>query len=258
MTYLIIAGALAFILSLLFVPGIARRRRMSRKAHADYASSRGTLHARQLHAAVKKHGLALPVLVRERDQLTATMESLTRSELIELRQALTTALVNGPLAEVRGIGPTLRDRIVEDCFDGTLESLNHAHRVQGVGEETASDIRSWARAIQNQIPARLKGEFDGKDEILARYGQRRLEIRSRRTELDEIIDARRATLTLAKDKLAVLELVTPATYRAALDGDVAAAERVTAHTLGAFPEWEQEPVWFRDITGESEGSPHGV
>jgi superfamily II DNA or RNA helicase len=31
-----------------------------------------------------------------------------------------------------------------------------------------------------------------------------------------------------------------------------------AHTLGAFPEWEQEPVWFRDITGESEGSPHGV
>ena len=258
MFYLIIGGAFAFALFLLQVPRMLARRRVSKKAHADYARCRGTLHARQLRAGIKKHELALSPLSLERSRIGDALDSLSREEIKELRRALAASLVQGPLAEVRGIGPKLRDRIVEACFDGTLGSLKEAQQVPGVGEEMATDIRVWIQQTQSRLPQLLKGDFDGKGEILAAVGQRRDELNVCRNELEQILDARRDLLSQASEKLASLRLVTPTTYRAALQGDVEAAERVAAHTLGAYAEWESAPTWFTDITSEPDRNLHEV
>jgi small-conductance mechanosensitive channel len=247
MTYLIAGGAIAFVLFLFRVPGLLASRRITRKAHTDYAACRGTVHARQLRSAIERHEAALRPLFQERNRIGAALDSLARTELKELRQALTRHLVDGPFVEVRGVGPKLKERIVEACFDGTLESLIQAQHVPGVGEEKAVDIRAWVQETQNKMPQLLKGVFDGKAEIQDRYGRRRNDLTSRRIELDQVLATRRALLEKASEKLTVLELVTPALYRAALQGDVHAAERVAAHTLGAFPEWAPEPTWFTAI-----------
>jgi len=250
MTYLIIGGGLAFVLFLFRVPSILGRRQVTKKVHADYAHCRGTVHARQLRSGIKKYETSIPPLVRERDKINADLESLSRTEVQDLRRALEVALAHGPLAEIRGIGPKLRDRIVEDCFDGTLESLKGAQHVPGVGAEKADDIRAWILELHGKIPQLLKGDFKGKAEVLFAYGQQRDELLARQRELDKIINTRRDLVALVKGKLAVLELTTLSTYRSALQGDTQAAERVATHTLGAFPEWESEPTWFRDITSD--------
>lgn len=258
MIYLIIGGGLAFVLFGLQVPRMSARRRISKKAHADYARCRGTLHARQLHAGTQKHELALKPFAVERGRIGDALDAVAREEVKELRRALEADLVHGPLAEVRGIGPKLRDRIVEACFDGTLDSLKDAQRVPGVGAETAADIQAWVQQTKNRLPQLLKGDFGGKEEILSTFVQRRGELVARRTKLDQILQSRRSLLSQAGEKLASLQLVTPTTFRAALQGNPEAAERVAAHTLGAFPEWETTPVWFTEITAEPDRNLHEV
>lgn len=252
MTYLIIGGALAFIVLMLRIPGVVGRRRITNKVQSDYARCRGTIHARQLHAGIKKHEASIPPLIRERDMISKQLESLSRTETKDLRRALEAALAHGPLAEVRGIGPKLRDRIIDACFDGTLQSLGQAEHVSGVGEEKAEDIRSWIQELHGKIPQLLKGDFKGKAEVLFAYGKQRDELLRQQQALDTAINARRDLVAQVKGKLATLELTTLSTYRAALEGDEQAAERVAAHTLGAFPEWESEPPWFQAITSDPE------
>lgn len=252
MTYLIIAGALSFVLFLLRVPTLMGNRRIARKAHADYARCRGTIHARQLRAGIRRHEVALRPLAAEREKIGAAIKLLAQNELKDLRRALAIHLANGSLAKVRGIGPKLKDRIVEACFDGTLESLLQAQHVQGVGKETTVDIREWVQEMQKRMPQLLQGNFDGKMEVQAAVEQQRTELGVRRNKLDRIIHARRDLLSQASQTLASLELITPAIFRAALKGDTAAAERVAAQTLGAFPEWEPAPKWFAELTSDPE------
>ena len=258
MIYLIIGGGLAFVLFFLQVPRMLARRRVSRKAHADYARCRGTLHARQLRAGIKKHEAALSPLVLEQGRVAAEIDSLAREEVKELRRALAEYLVHGPLAEVRGIGPKLRDRIVKTCFTGTLESLKEAQQVPGVGVEMTADIQTWIQQTQNRLPQLLKEDFTGKEEIQAAVGQRRDELTARRAVLDRTLKERRDLLTQASEKLNHLELVTPTTYRLALQGDSEAAERVAAHTLGAYSEWEAAPAWYAVITSDPDWKLHEV
>jgi len=258
MTYLIIGGALAFGLFLISMPRMLALRRVTKKAHADYARCRGTRHARQLRAGIKRHKLAVRNLVLERDTISNALDSLAREEMKELRQALEKHLAHGPLAEVRGIGPKLRDRIVDECFTGTLTSLKNAQKVPGVGADTAQDIRTWVQETQQRMPQLLKDSFDGKQEIVDAVEQRRSNLLSRRAGLDRALNAQQDLLSTATKKLATLELVTPAMYRTALLGDAAAAEKVAAHTLGVFPEWETEPNWFRDIVKDPDKGLHEV
>lgn len=252
MTYLYIGGALAFGLFLLWTPKALTWRRVTKKAHADYASCRGTLHARQLRVGITKHELALRSLIVERNRMDDAMDSLARCELNELRQALASSLVNGPLSEVRGVGPKLRDRIAEGCFNGTLESLNEVQLIPGVGLDMARDISAWVQQMRNRVPELLRGDFEGKAAIQEAYNQQRDDLVASRSQLENTIQSRRDMLSQAKRKLIVLELATPAVYRQALQGDAEAAERVATHTIGVFPEWEPAPEWFAELTSEPE------
>ncbi len=96
----------------------------------------------------------------------------------------------------------------------------------------------------------LQGEFDGKQEVRAKYEQHHNALSTRRTELDQIIRTRRAIVSRASQELEPLKSVTPAHFRAALHGDAKAAARVAAHAIGAFPEWAPTPKWFSDIMSE--------
>jgi hypothetical protein len=252
MIFLTIGGAFAFVLFLLWIRTAMARRRVTKKAHADYASCRGTLHARQLRAGITKHELALRSLTVEQNRMDSTIESLERCELNELRQALARSLVNGPLSEVHGVGSRLRDRIVETCFDGTLESLNEVQQVPCVGPDMALEISTWVQQMTNRLPELLKNGFEGKAAIKEVYDRQRSDLAAQRIQHEQTIQSMRDMLSHAKRKLTNLELATPAVYRRALEGDAEAAERVAAHTIGVFPEWAPAPEWFAELVREPE------
>lgn len=228
------------------------RRSVTKRAHADYASSRGTLHARKLRAGITKHELALRSLTVEQSRMDSIIESLAQCELNELRQALARSLVNGPLSEVRGVGSRLKDRIVEICFDGTLESLNEVQQVPGVGPDMTLEIGTWVQQMRNRLPELLKKDFEGKATIQEAYDRQRSDLAAQRSQVAQTIQSIRDMLSHAKRKLTTLELATPAVYRRALEGDAEAAERVATHTIGVFPEWAPAPKWFAELVREPE------
>ncbi len=258
MTYWIIGGALVLVAAVIWFRLAWVQRRVNKKAHADYSLSRGTLHARQLHAGIAKTEISVRPLIVERERITAAIDALARNELQQLREALASALVDTVLPEIRGIGTRLKDRIVEACFDGTLESLNDVQHVPGVGADTALAIQTWIQGLQNQLPQLLKDDFEGKTEILERFGADRAALRAKRVQLERAIQQKTDMLTQAKLKLTTLENATPAMYRRALLGDVRAAERVAAHTIGVFPEWEDAPEWFDQLIADAERDRNGA
>jgi len=257
MTYLMIGGALVFAAGMMWLRLMWVRRRVSKKAHADYARSRGTLHARQLHAGIADTEMTLRPLIVERERIAASLDALARSELNELRQALASALVNNVLPDIRGVGTRLKDRIVESCFDGTLESLLDVQTVSGVGSEMAQDIQRWVQGLQNRIPQLLKADFEGKAQIRERFDVERSSLKTKHSQIERAIRQKTDVLAQAKLKLATLETATPAVYRRALLGDSQAAERVAAHTLGVYPEWEVAPKWFSVLVDETECETNG-
>lgn len=258
MTYGIIGGALVLAAAVIWLRLAWVQRRVSKKVHADYARSRGTLHARQLLAGIAKTEIALRPLIVERQRITAAIDALGRNELKQLRQALASALVDTVLPEIRGVGARLKDRMVEACFDGTLESLHDVQHVPGVGADTALAIQNWIQGLQNRLPQLLKDDFEGKAEIVEHFGQERAALKAKRDQLERAIQQKTDMLTQAKLKLTTLESTTPALYRRALLGDGQAAERVAVHTIGVFPEWEDAPEWFEQLTADAERDSNGV
>ena len=84
----------------------------------------------------------------------------------ELEKAATIYLFNRTFQQIPGIGPKLKERIEKKVFNGTLNSLNNAWKVNGIGEEKTNNIRNWVREKKVELPRILNGDFPNKINIL--------------------------------------------------------------------------------------------
>jgi len=246
MTYAI-AGGILVVALIALAPWIAEERRITAKARADHARSRGTHHAKQLREAIRQHERALEPLRSERRRLQGKLSGLEQKKQAELQRALTISLINGSFVQIPGIGPKLKDRIMQTCFDGTLESLLGAYRVYGVGQEKSFAIRSWVHQMKRQFERSLQEDFTGKSGIHSKYSARSEELACELEAMSSRIARREKVIEAAEKHVRPLEGITPKAFCKALRGDQAAAERVGAHSVGAFAEWEPLPKWFRVI-----------
>lgn len=235
---------LACVLLLFLIPQLMKEARAGRKAREDFMLCRGTQHARQLKEALDHHQQALAPVVTEKKQAAAKLEKLGDREREELSRVLETHLVDTQFTEIPGIGPTLKNRIMQSCFRGSLDDLLTTSGVQGVGEERAAAIRRWVYRWKQEMPRLLEREFPGRRPIVEAYQSRRKELNEQLKRLQRAISIRQEVITTASVELAKLEGVGVQDFRFALLGDHEAAERVGTYTVGAFAAWAKPPAWF--------------
>ena len=251
MIYLIIGGCvLACAIFIAMLPKIVTSSRIVAQAREDYMRCRGTHHMQQILTSLNKHEAALRSHQTERDRVIRRLDSLAQRESEELKEVFVAILVRKSFLQIPGIGPTLRDRIVQTCFDGTLESLSRAYQVHGVGQEKGTAVRHWVHEMKRRLPALLRENFNGKKEIREKYITQEEQLKKKRDEVNVLLNRRENIIVQAQKHLEPLQSVTKADFRKALRGDRKAAARVADHAIGAFAEWETLPDWFAGILKE--------
>ncbi len=230
---------------------------LSRRAREDFERCRGTHHARQLRDAAAKHEEALHSLEKDKAEAERELLRLKDGERRDLTRTLVQQLARSQLATVPGIGVTLRDRILESCFTGTLESLMYASNVHGVGPEKAAAIRSWVARLQRDLPSLITRDFPGKAEVIKEYFTRQKQLSERSAALVKAIEREQRAVQLIAEGRARLGDVGENDFKLALCGNSAAAARVSAYTVGLFPPWNRTPAWYVELIAGPEGKADG-
>jgi len=247
MSSIFILSAIGLLSAILLLPRVEFRIKLRRRAKADYLHARGTIHRNIIQNCLKNLNRENSGLEGKIRQLKSRRSNLENDRRRELETKLTTQIAHQELERIPGIGPVLKDRIIRSCFDGTLESLNRAGNVRGIGYEKSRAIYQWVRSTRSRIPQLLLGDFSGKSDILKKYvdldngiGQ---ELSASNLELQGLQQLR----SQASEALDNLRPVSVSTFSKAYKGDDKAAELVTRYLVGVFPEWRSVPEWFKTL-----------
>ena len=224
-----------------------RRAQLLRRAGADYHECRGTEHVRLLRQGVDRHEAAIHLLRHELPQIDGRLEADRRLEADEVWSALLRHTVAERLTEIPGIGPKLRDTLLTECFDGTLESLERVGDLAGVGKEKAASIHQWINTLRSELPASIDEPFPERPEIEARHHTIRQRIEAERDAVLARLGLLEPRLEQAQRELERLSQITVFDFVHAMQGNAKAAERVSAYAMGVFPEWDPAPDWFEGI-----------
>ena len=176
----------------------------------------------------------------------ARVKQLEISRMRELEVAASTFLVHNELKKISGIGETLKQRILQQCFEGTLSSLIRVDRVHGIGREKADAVRLWIREAIPRLPGIIQGEFKGKSEIVRKFDELESKTTNQMSLFMRDLQEKDALSARIDKEVGRLSLVRSSTFRRALRGDSKAASQVSQFMYGTFPEWEEIPNWFRN------------
>lgn len=237
-----------------FLPRV-RRAQLLRRAGSDYHECRGTEHARLLRQGIDRHEAAVHLLRHEIPQVDAREEADRRLEADEIWAALLRHTVAERLIEIPGIGPKLRDTLLAECFDGTLESLERVGDLAGVGEEKAASIHRWVHEQRKTLPRQTDAPFPERAAIESRHHIIREEIEAERQALLEQLALLEPRLAEAQRELERLSSITVFDFVHAMQGNTAAAERVSTYAMGVYPEWDPAPAWFEGILTDPKAAP---
>ena len=232
-----------------------RRSQLLRRAGVDYHECRGTEHVRLLRQGVDRHEAAIHLLRHELPQIDARLEADRRLEADEIWASLLRHTVSERLIEIPGVGPKLRDTLLTECFDGTLESLERVEDLAGVGEEKAAAIHQWIKTLRAKLPEQIHEPFPQRVEIEARHLAIREAIGAERSALLERLAVLEPRLEQAQRELERLSRITVFDFVHAMQGNTAAAQRVSTYAMGVFPEWDPAPDWFEGILIDPKAAP---
>jgi hypothetical protein len=224
--------------------------RIRKRAHRDYEAARGTKHLRTLRSSLKPLRRRLRTRRSQVSGLKQNLEALEEARSAELRVALSAHLVRTRLAEVRGVGPGLSERILRSCFEGSLTDLHSAHHVRGVGASRREAIVAWARARQKEFPLLLAGDFPGKQEILETYKPQVTPLRKALGAERQALTDEEMMLSKAEEAAARLSKIKRSRFRAALRGGRRPASVPAWYLAGVYAPWHQAPEWFSRLTSE--------
>jgi BMFP domain-containing protein YqiC len=241
---------LLLLVIIVVAPSLDFRLRLWLRARRDYLNSRGTAHLKCLRHCLRSLNHVIAETQNRRDVLIRNIYRL-ESELQEaLKRACVAHVVDEELQEVRGIGPVLKERIIEHCFDGTLESLQNAWRIRGVGETRIQAIREWILDASQRLPSILREDFPEKKQLIRKYSEDRSSLASQVQELEQRIAALSEPARKASAEVNRLSVVGIRTFYAAYKGNTDASRKVSAYLSGIFPEWERDPDWFKSLIAE--------
>lgn len=249
---LTIITVLFVLLGIFIFPLILRQLRISLRARRDHRSARGTLHLKQIRESLKVLDEKLKRIEREKHELETVIRRLNQNQSMELLHALSIYIVKTRLsAEVEGIGPELQDRIINQCFDGTLGSLRKADNVYGIGRRKMMAILKWVDKWERKIPHLLEEDFPNKSRIIEEYARETTQLKNRLNEIEGKVLWIRDIKKLASAEGYRLSQVRSSHFRKSYKMDEKASEAVNRYIQGVFPEWAPMPKWFRDLSSLS-------
>jgi hypothetical protein len=246
MTFIILL-TLLFALLLLAAPTLEYTIKWRNKVKRDYLASRGTNHRILIQNGIVILSRKISAFENRKAVLTTQRREFRQKRDSELERCLTMHLVNQELDKIPGIGSVLKDRIISNCFDGTLESLNTVQYVHGIGSEKSYAVSRWAQNMRMRLPQLQQDDFPEKDQILQRF-----------LRLDNVLEQRLTTIRLelhdleqlsheAETALKRLSPIKMATFMKAYEKDSEAAEAATRYMIGVYPEWRRMPKWFKTL-----------
>lgn len=235
------------ILVILLIPSIEYKAKLRKKAKADYLNARGTIHRNILQRCLGNLGRDISDLENRLNRLKVQRANMSIEKEKELEAKLTAQIVDNELDKIPGIGEVLKDRVMNECFNGTLESLNKAGSVQGIGEEKGAAISRWVKRTKAKIPQLLLGDYQGKSEILKKYSELDNNIETEIKANDLRLQEAQQLMAEGETSLTSLESVGISTFLKVYDGDKEAADKVTQYLEGVFPEWRSIPQWFKTM-----------
>ena len=249
-TYLVISGSVLTIIiivtlfTLFILPIILYKLKILAKARRDYRAARGTFHLEQLEKSHKQLKKALKKSEKELLNQKRQLVMLENEKSARLKKAMTTHLVITRLTEIDGIGPILRDRIISQCFNGTLKSLAKARYIQGIGNEKMWAIKNWINRVQSQLPQLMTGYFPEKARIENEFHSKIKKLQSEMIEAATSIGHLNKLRKYATDEIERLRKVTTFQFYKSHQGKNRASKAVNEYLKGSFPEWGRMPEWF--------------
>ena len=252
-TYLMISGfVLAIIIivilfALFILPIILYKLKILAKAKRDYRTARGTFHLKQLEKSHKQLKKALEKYETKISDHRRQLVLLEYKKSIQFKRALTIHLVKTRLTEIDGIGPILRDRIISECFDGTLESLTKAQYLNGIGAEKMWTINNWRDRIRGKLPQLLEVDFPKKTKIENEFYPKIEQIKSQMIENATLVGYQNKLEKYAIDEIERLRKVTISQFYKSYKGNNSASKAVNEYLKGSFPEWGSMPEWFETL-----------
>ena len=229
---------------------LVRRWKLRRQARLDYENARGTNHLRIIQSALEHIRKKQKAYKRELQDLAGRQQRLDKQRQAALVNQLHTHLVRDRLDEIKGIGPKLKHRILQQVWRGHLQDLRFAYRVDGVGETKQRAINRWMRRYQRQTPRLLEHDFPGKAATVDWY---REEIRRTEHQIRQMEDAREGLRKLQIEtarRTAEFSRIRKRDFVRALREKGAYPAHLERYVHGLFTPWEPMPAWFRRVIEE--------
>lgn len=215
------------------------------KASKDYRNARGTEHLRLLQGIFTALNKKKDAITNSINDFEVQIKRLEKIRLQELEVAASIFLIRKELTMVSGIGKTLKERIIQQCFKNSLSSLVNVEHIQGVGLEKALAIRLWVKDAIDRLPEILLSDFSGKQKIMGKYEKTLNETTNQRSLLLQDLHKVEEVVSKIDKEIIRLSLVSASTFRKALKGDVTALSQVAEYMKGTFTEWEEIPKWLK-------------
>jgi hypothetical protein len=232
---------------------IRSRRDLGRRARHDYRAARGTQHLRLIQEALPALERDLQAHRKHLSDLQAQIERLQTDYAKALCRALSQTLIETRLTEVDGIGPTLRDRILRDCFRDSIADLHRADRVRGIGSTLQQALSAWVNGYLDEFPRLISEGFPGKGRIAGEYNWRVASLSGQRaaeTETAEHLEGLQRQARATIEKLGTVKL---RHFLHALRQDKKGEVVPSWYLAGVYPAWKPMPGWFETLLQEYGG-----
>lgn len=224
-----------------------RRKILKTIAVSEYENARGTQHLKILKDAKENIELNLTQLSRNRQLLEIQLEELEKTRNQKLRIALEKYIIETRIQEIPGIGYALGSAILHKIYHDNLRDLFKSSWLQGIGGNKQTQINFWVLKYEKLIPDLLQHDFPGKSTIENESNEEISSIQAQISQLQENENIEGKKLSRLNEEVAKLEKVTVDDFiKARLDHE-GNSSILDSYFNGAFPEWQEIPVWFKEI-----------
>lgn len=217
------------------------------RARTEYNKARGTIHKNLIKKGLIKLKLEIQKTKNELDSAIQAEKRLHSERDTELEKAATVFVFETGFTGIPGIGKVLKERVRRTCFNGTLQSLGGAWRVNGIGDNKAYEIRKWIETTRRRLPSILKGDFPNKQRINNKYNDLLKKAEDRISGIESDFEPMVELEKTCNLELDGLNKVTSSTFQSSYNGDETSRDAVTNYHLGCFPEWRRVPGWFKAL-----------
>lgn len=253
--YILILGiSITFVCTVISLPFLVNYLTIRSKARKDYKLSRGTQHLKQIKASLKILNKRIQAFTKKKIKLKQDLKELEDERFDKLYRSLSTHLLKTRLYEVEGIGPKLREAIINEYSNGTLDGLRYAYeRINGIGEQKQQAISYWISILKDQLPELLKQDFPNKEKIIQEYETKTKELKTQYGKIIEMLNLMEEINKMASFEENRLSKVRVSQFMKARRNNKEASLVVNEYIKGVFPEWLPMPTWYKTLITEYGG-----